>query len=124
MQMLNQILINGITGPALIRECLHLELLHSYSHLSVAIVLRSLWTKLESVSKNIVFQCRPLSLTVTQEPIATEVQLSEELLLGKQDMLVLKYPSGLCCDSCVGIFTEFRVHADRRQKCWILLPTK
>lgn len=73
MQMLNQILINGIAGPALIRECPHLELLHSYINLSVAIVLRSLWTKHESVPKNIAFQCRPLSLTVYREPIATEV---------------------------------------------------
>lgn len=73
MQMLNQILINGITGPALIRECPHLELRHSYIHLSVAIVLRSLWTKHERVSKNIVFQCRPLSLTLYQEPIAAAV---------------------------------------------------
>lgn len=124
MQMLNQILINGISEPALIRECLLLELLHSYIHLSVAIVLRSLWTKLESVSKNIVFLCRPLPLTVYQEPIATEVQLSEELLLSKEDMLALKYPSGLCCDSCIGIFAEFRVHADRLQKCWVLLQAK
>lgn len=72
MQMLNQILINGITGPALIRECPHLELLHSYIHLSVAIVLRSLWTKHECVSKNIVFSA-DLSLTRYQEPIAAAV---------------------------------------------------